>query len=114
MVPEILEKRGWVSKCIDVTFRCADLTDRKAVMARESDVLIALPGGIGTLDEVFTVLGNATIGIERKLVIFLNIDGCWSRLLTALDGLHADGLVSQRPDEMFQVAATVEELEKML
>jgi len=114
MVPEILEKRGWVSKCIDVTFRCADLTDRKAIMARESDVLIALPGGIGTLDEVFTVLGNATIGIERKPVIFLNIDGCWSRLLTALDGLHADGLVSQRPDEMFQVAATVEELEKML
>lgn len=114
MVPEILERRGWTSGCIDVTFRCADLADRKAMMSRESDVLVALPGGIGTLDEVFTILGNSTIGIERKPVIFLNVDGCWNDLLRALDGLRAKGLVSQQPGELFQVAETVGELEKML
>ena len=54
MVPDIIVARGLESE-LDVTFRCVDLTDRKAMMNRESDVLVALPGGIGTLDEVFTV-----------------------------------------------------------
>lgn len=114
MVPDILEKRGWVSDCIDVTFRCADLTDRKAMMTRESDVLVALPGGIGTLDEVFTVLANSTIGIERKPVVFLNINGCWDSLLAALENLYAQGLISGQPEDIYQVANTVEELEAML
>ena len=56
MVPEIIEQRGLVSDAVDVTFRCVDLSDRKQMMNRESDVLVALPGGIGTLDEVFTVM----------------------------------------------------------
>ena len=47
MVPDILQERGWVSDTLDVTFRCVDLTDRKAMMNRESDVLVALPGGMG-------------------------------------------------------------------
>ena len=69
MVPDIIVARGLESEAVDVTFRCVDLTDRKAMMNRESDVLVALPGGIGTLDEVFTVLANSAIGIERKPVI---------------------------------------------
>lgn len=91
-----------------------DLTDRKAMMNRESDVLVALPGGIGTLDEVFTVLANSAIGIERKPVIFLNIDGCWNKLLEAVDDLCRQGLVSEKPGELFQVADNVEELAEML
>lgn len=114
MVPDIIEKRGWVSDCIDITFRCADLTDRKAMMARESDVLVALPGGIGTLDEIFTVLANSTIGIERKPVFFLNTNNCWDKLLAALDDLAQQGLITQHKDDIYQVAATVADLEAML
>lgn len=43
MVPEIIEQRGLVSDAIDVTFRCVDLNDRKMMMNRESDVLVAHP-----------------------------------------------------------------------
>ena len=50
MVPDVIVERGLESEAIDVTFRCADLSDRKDMMNRESDVLLALPGGIGTLD----------------------------------------------------------------
>lgn len=114
MVPDIIVARGLESEAVDVTFRCVDLTDRKAMMNRESDVLVALPGGIGTLDEVFTVLANSAIGIERKPVIFLNIDGCWNKLLEAVDDLCRQGLVSEKPGELFQVADNVEELAEML
>ena len=78
MVPEIIEQRGLVSDAIDVTFRCVDLNDRKMMMNRESDVLVALPGGIGTLDEVFTVMANTVIGIRHQPVVFFNVDDCWS------------------------------------
>ena len=114
MVPDILEKRGWVSDTLDVTFRCADLTDRKMMMNRESDVLVALPGGIGTLDEVFTVLANTGIGIKRQPVIFYNINGCWQPLLTALDVLFAQGLISGKPSDYYSVVTNIDELRSEL
>ena len=49
MVPDIIVERGLQSGAVDVTFRCVDLSDRKEMMNRESDVLVALPGGLLSL-----------------------------------------------------------------
>lgn len=114
MVPDIIVERGLESEAIDVTFRCAALSDRKDMMNRESDVLVALPGGIGTLDEVFTVLANTGIGICRQPLVFYNVDGCWNALLAALDDLFRQGLISGKPDDYYLVAANIEELERLL
>lgn len=114
MVPDIIVERGLESEAVDVTFRCAALSDRKDMMNRESDVLVALPGGIGTLDEVFTVLANTGIGIRRQPLVFFNVDGCWNALLAALDDLFRQGLISGKPDDYYLVAANIEELERLL
>lgn len=114
MVPEIIEKRGLVSDAIDVTFRCVDLSDRKMMMNRESDVLVALPGGIGTLDEVFTVMANTVIGIRHQPVVFYNVDGCWDALLAALDNLFEQGLISGSPSDYYSVAHNIQELASLI
>ena len=114
MVPDVIVERGLESEAIDVTFRCADLSDRKYMMNRESDVLLALPGGIGTLDEVFTVLANTCIGIRRQPLVFFNVDGCCNALLAALDDLFRQGLISGRPEDFYQVASNIDELEQLL
>lgn len=114
MVPEIIEKRGLVSDAIDVTFRCVDLSDRKMMMNRESDVLVALPGGIGTLDEVFTVMANTVIGIRHQPVVFYNVYGCWDALLAALDNLFEQGLVSGSPSDYYSVAHNIQELASLI
>ena len=114
MVPEIIEKRGLVSDALDVTFRCVDLSDRKMMMNRESDVLVALPGGIGTLDEVFTVMANTVIGIRHQPVVFYNVDGCWDTLLAALDNLFEQGLVSGSPSDYYSVAHNIQELASLI
>lgn len=114
MVPEIIEKRGLVSDAIDVTFRCVDLSDRKMMMNRESDVLVALPGGIGTLDEVFTVMANTVIGIRHQPVVFYDVDGCWDTLLAALDNLFEQGLVSGSPSDYYSVAHNIQELASLI
>lgn len=114
MVPDIIVDRGLVSDTLDVTFRCVDLSDRKAMMNRESEVLVALPGGIGTLDEVFTVMANAVIGIGRQPIVFYNVDGCWDAVLAALTNLFEQGLVSGEPADYYSVATNIAELEALL
>lgn len=114
MVPDIIVERGLVSDAIDVNFRCADLSDRKAMMNRESDILVALPGGIGTLDEVFTVMANTVIGIRHQPVVFYNVDHCWDALLAALDNLFDQGLITGSAADYYSVATTIEELQALL
>ncbi len=113
VVPQILVQRNLVSEALDVTIHCADLNDRKAILMRESDVLVALPGGVGTLDELFCVLGANTIGTERKPMILFNVDGCWDGLLAMLDELHRQGLAPQPAEYGLRVARSLEELQQM-
>ena len=110
VVPDILFRRNLVSDLLDVTFRCAD----KAIMMRESDALVVLPGGIGTLDELFTALATATIGIGRMPVVLYNAGGCWDSLLETLGRLKDDGLISEDFSELFAVVGDVEDLERLL
>lgn len=114
MVPDIIAQRKQESDCIDVTFRCVDLSDRKAMMNRESEAIIALPGGIGTLDEVFTVMANSVIGIERKPIIFYNVNGCWNTTIASLKDLAKQGLISDSLTELFSEAHDIDELKGML
>ena len=67
IVPSVLEARRRVSRYVDEVVPCHDLSDRKAIMVERSDVLVALPGGVGTLDEVFTVMAANSIGYHLYL-----------------------------------------------
>ena len=69
IIPMIVEKSGRMSDYVDIEIPCDNLTDRKQLMMDQSDAFIALPGGIGTMDEVFTVAASATIGYHDKPLI---------------------------------------------
>lgn len=114
VVPDIIEQRGQVSTCVDVAFRCVDLSDRKAIMMREADVFVVLPGGVGTLDELFTVLAARTIGLTAKPVVLYNVDGCWDSLLALLEELRQKRLVSSAVSDLLTVVSSPAELEALL
>ena len=88
VVPTIVEERGKTSELCDVVFRTDNLSDRKDTMLREAEVAIALPGGVGTMDEIFHVMASATIGYHNKQVIFYNINGFWDGVIAFLNGLE--------------------------
>ncbi|MBQ5826983.1 MAG: TIGR00730 family Rossman fold protein [Bacteroidaceae bacterium] len=113
VVPQILVERGLVSDTLDVCFHSADLSDRKAIMARESDIFVALPGGIGTLDEIFTILGEVCIGISKKHLVLYNADDCWTTLLKALSELQERGLIAKETLAHLHVVEDIEGLEKI-
>jgi uncharacterized protein (TIGR00730 family) len=67
--------------------------ERKALMAELADAFIALPGGIGTLEELCEVLTWAQLGIHRKPVGLLNVDGYFTPLIGMLDHAVAEGFM---------------------
>lgn len=114
VVPTRLEEQGAVSDLLDVTFRTDNLSDRKDVMLRESDVLVALPGGVGTLDEVFHVVASASIGYHGKKVILYNVDGFWDGLLAFLEEIKAKHFARRPMENFLSVASDLNELIEML
>jgi len=93
VVPSKLKERGIISKLIDQVIPVDSLSKRKAVMLERSDLSVALPGGLGTLDEIFHVLGEASIGYHNKPVILYNSNGCYNVLLQLFDDLRQQGLL---------------------
>jgi uncharacterized protein (TIGR00730 family) len=71
--------------------------ERKALMAELSDGFVALPGGIGTLEELFEAWTWAGLGIHKKAVGVLNTRGFWDPLLAMADRMVAEGFLPERP-----------------
>lgn len=80
---------------------------RKALMADRSDAFAALPGGFGTCDELFEILTWGQLGIHRKPVGLLNVNGFFAPLLGWLDHVVAEGLLKAKHRELLLVADTV-------
>jgi len=114
VIPSVIEKNGRISPSVDVRIMCDNLSDRKDLMLVHSDVVVALPGGIGTLDEIFTVAASRTIGYHQKDVILLNIKSFWQPLISLLDQLQSQGLVRGHWSEYIKVANTLDELTDLL
>lgn len=114
VVPTKLEEQGLVSDLLDVTFRAVNLSDRKDIMLQEADVTVALPGGVGTLDEVFHVMASATIGYHGKQVIFYNVNGFWDDILRFLVKLEETRFAHRPLKQYYKVANSFEELIKLL
>ena len=114
VIPMIVETSGRMSDYVEIEIPCDNLSDRKQLMMDQSDVFIALPGGIGTLDEVFTVAASATIGYHNKLVILYNMKGFWNPLIALLDDLQAKGMVRGEWRQYIKTADSIEEISRLL
>ena len=110
MVPQIIEKGGRAFPDIDIFIPCDNLSDRKDILLAQSDVIIALPGGIGTLDEIFTVAASHTIGYHTKRVILYNMKGFWSSVIDMLDDLQAKGVIRGQWRDYISVADNIEDI----
>jgi uncharacterized protein (TIGR00730 family) len=82
---------------------------RKQIMADRADSFIALPGGFGTLDELFEILTWAQLGIHAKPVALLDVNGFFTPLLTYLDSVVANGLLKPKHRELLLATRSVEE-----
>jgi uncharacterized protein (TIGR00730 family) len=81
-----------------------DMHERKKVMYMNSDAIVVLPGGAGSLDEFFEVLTWAQIGLHRKPILLLDQDGYWQPLLALIDHVIAEGFAAPSLRDLFATA----------
>ena len=93
VIPQSMVDREWGRADITELHVVETMHERKAMMARYADAFLCLPGGLGTLEEIFEVWSWRQIGFNDDPVCFLNVDGFWTPLLAALDGPVAAGFI---------------------
>jgi uncharacterized protein (TIGR00730 family) len=92
----------------------ANMHERKARMTDLADAFLALPGGIGTLDELFEAWSWNALGYHKKPFCLLNVDGYWDGMIEFIDHATQSGFLSSSRRRQLLVAETPEEaLEKL-
>ncbi|KAK4272685.1 hypothetical protein QN277_021204 [Acacia crassicarpa] len=114
VIPKTLMPREITGDPIGEVRAVSDMHQRKAEMARQADAFIALPGGYGTLEELLEVITWAQLGIHRKPVGLLNVDGYYNTLLSFIDQAVDEGFISPTARRIIVSAPTAKELVKEL
>jgi uncharacterized protein (TIGR00730 family) len=95
-------------------FMVDTMHERKQIMYDHADVFVILPGGFGTLDEMFEVITWHQIGIHTKKVIVFNHENYWDHLIALMDNIIATGFAKEINRTFYTVVNTKEELYAML
>jgi hypothetical protein len=90
------------------------IQERKALMLQMSDAFVILPGGLGTFDEFFEVATEAQLGVHKKPIIVVNVDGYFDALDAMLQSIVEKGFAKPRIIELYYLADGPEAALKML
>ncbi len=111
VIPDFLKGTAKESTLPQEKIYTQSLSDRKDILLEKSDSIIALPGGIGSLDEIFHVMGLATLGYHHKKVILYNSNGFYDPLIRFLENLEKQHLL-RHPLSMYLIS--VDNLEELI
>lgn len=93
IIPQFLTRKEQMLRDVDELIVTQDMHERKRLMFERSDGFVALPGGIGTLEELVEQLTWVQLGRHTKPVIIANIEGFWDPFLNILTHMKADGFI---------------------
>ena len=110
VIPKLLEKEEVVHAGVEEMIVCKKMSDRKVIMSKLVDGYITLPGGFGTLDELFEALTLGQLQIEQKPIGILNINGFFDAVLLQLDKMVEEGYLKLAGRNLLLVANSVKEL----
>ncbi len=110
VIPKALAHKELMHKNLTELHITESMHERKMLMAELADGFIALPGGIGTLEEMFEIWTWAQLGIHNKPCGLLNIDGYYDTLIQFLDHMLAEQFVKKRQHELLIIASQPEKL----
>lgn len=114
VIPQLLVKLEVAHTGLTELHRVDTMGERKAVMSELSDGFLCLPGGIGTLDELFEAWSENALGFHKKPFCLLNVDRYWDGLIEFIDHATESGFMSERRRRQLLVAETPEEALKLL
>ena len=110
IIPELLRHEEVAHNNISEMIVTNTMSKRKVKMSKLVNGYVTLPGGFGTLDEIFEALTLGQLGIESKPVGILNVNGFFNHLIQQLDVMVEEGYLKQSNKEMLIVGDSVEDL----
>ena len=110
VIPKSLQKKEIAHTSLTELHLTQSMHERKALMADLSDAFVALPGGLGTLEELFEIWTWAQLGFHRKPLAVLNINGFYDKLIDFLREASEKGFIKAVHQDMLIVADSPKEL----
>jgi uncharacterized protein (TIGR00730 family) len=114
IIPDFLKSREKMLDDVQETIVVSDMHTRKRLMFEKADAFVALPGGIGTLEELVEQMTWAQLGRHTKPILMLSTDGFWKPLLVLLAHMREQGFIRPGLELNYLVAERVEEVIPML
>jgi len=114
IIPRFLEKRERVFPDVSELIVTEDMHERKMLMFERADAFVALPGGVGTLEELIEQLTWAQLGQHQKPVLLANIAGFWQPLIDLLDHMRAEHFIRDGKSVSPLVTDNVDDIVPML
>jgi uncharacterized protein (TIGR00730 family) len=116
VIPELLVSKEVGHDGLTELHVVADMHQRKKMMADLSDAFVAMPGGAGTLEELFEVYTWAQLGYHQKAIALFNIDGFYDPLIAMLEHTVHEGFMRRTWFDILQVdtdpAALIDKLQR--
>ncbi len=110
IIPEFMKTRELALTAADELITVATMHERKHLMEQRADAFVALPGGIGTLEEFTEVMTLRYLNLLHKPTILVNQDGFYDDLLRFFERMTRERFKSAGLHDLFTVAATVDEV----
>ncbi|POF31756.1 LOG family protein [Roseibium marinum] len=110
VLPKSLQEKEIGHQGLSELHLVGSMHERKALMADLSDGFVALPGGVGTLEEIFEVWTWGQLGYHRKPCGFLNVEGYYDHLIAFLDHQTREGFTKKAMRDMAMFSDTPEDL----
>lgn len=88
----------------------SSMHDRKLMMLDRAHAILALPGGYGTMDELFEAVTWRQIGLHNKPIAILNVDGFYDHLSAQIDMMARDGFLTAEARSHIRISASIDEL----
>jgi uncharacterized protein (TIGR00730 family) len=103
IIPAFLSEREQMLRAVDELIVTTDMHERKRLMFERSDAFVALPGGIGTLEELVEQLTWSQLGQHKKPIVVANVEGFWTPFLNLLAHMKSDAFIRSGLEISFTV-----------
>jgi len=114
IIPRFLQRRENMLTEVEDLIVTVDMHERKRLMFERADAFVALPGGVGTLEELVEQLTWAQLGQHKKPIVLVNIDGFWTRLLGLIEHMREEGFIRPEMAVSYLVADRAEDVVPMI
>jgi uncharacterized protein (TIGR00730 family) len=114
IIPQFLSRKEIIHEGLTEIIKVKSMHERKLMMSEMCDAIVALPGGFGTMDELFEILTWSQLGLHQKPVGILNTEGFYDGLLTFIQSMSENGFVSPVHQHMLQIESDFKKLMHLL